>query len=644
MSDFPPSDAAHPVPDTADEGILAQAKQALARGDFDWIERSLADGRIELVSLTENLRIYQAELEVQNAELREAQAAAEQMAQRYRTLFSAVPLAQLVIDGTGLIIDANEHAGALFGLRNGHLSHHFLQRLLVKGERDRLVDVLAQARINSGDISASLRFIAADGRIFGGELHLAPLAVNPGESAQFICAVVDLSERLRHEESLRRSEERLDFLAHHDALTELPNRMLLADRLHQAIRRAKRQHSVMALLFIDLDRFKVVNDSLGHAIGDDLLRAAASRMLGQLRESDTLARVGGDEFVVLLEDADCGQRARSVASKLLDVLEQPFLINYQELFVTASIGISLYPGDGQDADALLRHADLAMYRAKSLGRNGVAFYRAEMTADVDAHLELGNALRGALARDEFLLHYQPQIDLHTGQLAGIEALVRWHHPSQGLIEPARFLPMAEELGIIVDIGSWVLEAACAQIARWHTLGLRVPHMAINLVSQQIERDGFVERVEEALARHAVSPECIEFEVTETMIMHQAERATATLERLRALGSGISVDDFGTGYSSLGYIHRLPIDQLKIDRSFIVDLDKQREDAILVRAIIGLGHSLGLSVVAEGIETEAQMQFLRGEGCRVGQGFLFDPPLAPEAFLARYAGDRDRSRR
>lgn len=632
MTPSPAPPASAPV---TDADIRAQARQALERGDFAWIERRLAEGEMDLVSLTENLRIYQAELEVQNAELREAQARAERMAQRYSTLFSAMPLAQLVIDSVGLILDANEQAYALFGLQQRHLRHHFLQRLLAKGEHDRLVDTLAQARITASNASAELRFMTIDGRIFGGELHLAPLAVPEDEPAQFICAVVDLSEHLRQKESLRRSEEKLDFLAHHDPLTALPNRTLLADRLHQGIRRARRREGVMAVLFIDLDRFKVVNDSLGHAIGDELLRAAALRMAGQLRATDTLARVGGDEFVVLLEDADCARRAQTVAGKLLEVLEQPFFIRQQELFVTASIGISLYPSDGEDADALLRHADLAMYRAKSLGRNGVEFYRSEMSADIDAHLELGNALRGALARDEFVLHYQPQVDLDTGQLRGAEALVRWRHPHQGLVQPARFIPIAEELGIIVEIGGWVLEAACAQLARWRALGLRIPRMAVNLVAQQIEREGFVEQVETILARHGIAPEQLEFEVTESMIMRQAERGIASLSALRAMGVGISVDDFGTGYSSLGYLHRLPIDQLKIDRSFVSELDAQPDDAIIVRAIIALGRSLGLEVVAEGIETEAQAHFLKAEGCRVGQGYLYGRPCPAEDFLTRY---------
>ncbi|AHF02845.1 diguanylate cyclase [Marichromatium purpuratum 984] len=624
-----------PAQDETGQDLYAQARRALERGDFDRLGRLLGQGEIDLTTLTEELRIYQAELEVQNAELCEAQIASERMAQRYNTLFSVMPLAQLVVDGSGLVLDANALAEQLFGLGNRHLRHHFLQRLVIPLDRERLAMVLNRAKQSGGEVVEGVHFLADGGDVFGGELHMARLAGDADEPAQFVCAVLDLSKLLRQQEALRRSEEKLEFLAHHDTLTHLPNRTLLNDRLAQGVSRAHRHHGVMAVLFVDLDRFKVINDRYGHGAGDELLREAAERMQGQLRDSDTLARVGGDEFVVLLEDADCARRAGRVANRLLQVFGPPFQVGKDRLQVSASIGISLYPADGTDPDTLLRHADIAMYEAKSRGRNDFQFFHVDMAGGVVAQLELVHALRGALRRHEFVLYFQPQIDLGSGRLLGVEALLRWHHSRQGLLPPARFIALAEEIGVLGEVGDWVLETACAQLAAWRNSGLEVPRMAVNLVLQQLEQEHFVERVERVLQRYQLSPGALQLEVTEAMLMRQAERALAHLHGLRALGVGIAVDDFGTGYSSLGRIHRLPIDQLKIDRSFVGDIGHDSADETTVRSIIGLGKTLGLEVLAEGIECDDQVLFLAREGCQAGQGFLYGRPVSASDILETY---------
>ncbi len=458
-----------------------------------------------------------------------------------------------------------------------------------------------------------------------------------------IAAVTDPQDRVTHYvgvftdiSRLKRSEERLDYLAHHDLLTALPNRGQLLTRLKQALDRARRRNHRLAVLFVDMDRFKHVNDSLGHAVGDDLLRAIANRMTEKLRAGDTLARVGGDEFVVLLQDDDPQGRAADLAEDLLEQCRQPHVLPNRELFITASIGISLHPRDGTDPDNLLKHADLAMHQSKSQGRNTYQFYHTAMAADADERLHMENALRGALHRDEFFLHYQPQIHLEDRTLAGAEVLLRWQNPQLGLVSPALFIPIAEEMGVIADIGAWVLTEACAQMRAWDDQGLRLPRLAVNLSTQQLERGDLVAHVEHVLNTTGLAAKRLELEVTESMIMRQAERSIDTLNALRALGAQLAVDDFGTGYSSLGYIQRLPLHRLKIDRSFVRDIGHCRDDEAIVRAIIGLGQSLGLEVIAEGVERAEQADFLRREGCQIGQGYRFGHPVTAASFTAAWA--------
>ena len=466
-----------------------------------------------------------------------------------------------------------------------------------------------------------------DGEIYPEWLTISAVRDDGGHTSHYVAVFTDISV-------LKRSQEHLEFLARHDALTGLPNRLMLKDRLERALAKARRRRGTVALLFLDLDGFKGVNDSLGHAVGDQLLTIVARRMRERLRVGDTLGRLGGDEFLIVLEQRVREGDAARVAELLLQLLAEPIAIGQHELFISASIGISLYPDDGDDLDTLLRNADLAMYRAKDMGRNQYQFYAPELSTCALERHGLENALRGALGRGELLVHYQPQVELGSRRLQGVEALVRWQHPQLGLVPPIRFIPLAEDIGLISDIGHWVLREACRQLVAWRAAGIDVPRVAVNCSMQQIEGNRLLRAVEDILKETGLPPADLELEVTESMLMGQSARALETLNGLRARGVQLAVDDFGTGYSSLGRLHRLPIDRLKIDRSFIAEIGTKGGHEAIARAIIGLGADLGLDVIAEGVEHEDQARFLMGEGCHFAQGWLFGKALPADVFAAR----------
>jgi diguanylate cyclase (GGDEF)-like protein len=475
--------------------------------------------------------------------------------------------------------------------------------------------------------------------------ELALSAVKTGAQDYLVKGKIDrqlLQRAMQYSIERKRYQEELERQANYDGLTGLPNRHLLHDRLRQTV--AEQRHvRPVTVVFIDLDHFKFINDSMGHNAGDELLCQVAERLQGSVRDSDTVARLGGDEFVVILNEQPREDVVFRAMQRILTRIAEPIHVNERELHVTCSAGISLYPQDGADVETLLKNADAAMYRAKAQGRNNFQFYTSEMNRLVNERLTLEHDLRRALQRGELLLHYQPRINLESGLVDGVEALVRWMHPERGLILPDSFIQIAEETGLIVQLGEWVLQQACEQSRAWKAARLPRVAMAVNLSARQFREENLVKRVAKIVRETGLKPGDLEMELTESLIMHDAELAIATLRELKALGVRLSVDDFGTGYSSLSYLQRLPIGTLKIDKSFVQGIGGVDPDAgVLAHAIISLGHSLHLKVVAEGVETEAQLAFLKQHRCDEAQGFYFARPLPPEE-CARFLAQRQAAR-
>ena len=442
----------------------------------------------------------------------------------------------------------------------------------------------------------------------------------------------EIKVRKQVEEALRRQERSLRHLAHHDALTGLPNRLLMSDRLAHAIRKAHRTGEGLAVIFIDFDHFKEINDSLGHSVGDQLLVAIAERLRHLLREEDTVARLGGDEFVVIAEQLQAALDASSIAEAIRSAFTEPLQVAERDLCVTTSIGISLYPADGSDAETLLRNADAAMYRAKAEGRNDYRFYAVDMTEKAQARIAMEGNLRRALERREFELLFQPILDLASGGIVGAEALIRWNHPSQGILLPDSFIPVAESTGQIDRIGAWVLHEVCARLSQWRDLGIGDTRVAVNLSGRQLLHGDLVGTMRNCIRQSGVDPRLIELEITEGYLIQRPEVCRTTLDKLRAMGVQIAIDDFGTGYSSLSYLKQFPISKIKIDRSFVRDIRLDPNDQAIVTAIIALGRSLGLGLVAEGVESEEQASFLAALGCDEVQGYLYSKPLSAAAFV------------
>jgi diguanylate cyclase (GGDEF)-like protein len=454
-------------------------------------------------------------------------------------------------------------------------------------------------------------------------LQMVMLAATPG----LLMFGILLSLRILQQR--RRTEERVNHIAFHDDLTALPNRLMLNQRLDQALSRHRRAGTKLAILFMDLDRFKVINDSLGHEAGDILLCRVADRLRAQSREGDTVARMGGDEFVVLMENHENMQDVSSCAQRLVEQLSAPYAIGHNDCHVTLSIGISVFPADGNDSQALLKAADVAMYRAKETGRNNYMYYSPSMNVHTVERLKLESDLRHALERGEFLLHYQPKVELTSGLITGIEALLRWKHPTRGLVPPMDFIPLAEETGLIVPIGEWVLATACARTKAWQDSGLTNLGVAVNLSARQFSDPMLLSKLTNIIRDSGLHPSSLELEITESVVMAHGEFAVAALEKLKSIGVRIAIDDFGTGYSSLAYLKRFPIDTLKVDRSFIRDIPADSGDKKITRAIIAMAHGLKLKVVAEGVETAEQLKYLRAQRCDAVQGYLFYRPLPEE---------------
>ncbi|GMR18109.1 MAG: hypothetical protein BMS9Abin33_0512 [Gammaproteobacteria bacterium] len=492
------------------------------------------------------------------------------------------------------------------GLKSGVQSVDFYQKLwqkILSGESFR--DVFVNRK--------------KDGSLFYEDKAITPIKNTQGQITHFVATGHDITKRMEN-------EERLSYMAHHDTLTELPNRTLFMDRLRQSLAHARRYSKRVAVLFIDLDRFKNINDTLGHDIGDQMLTQLAERLGESIRQDDTVARLGGDEFAVLLSDVETEQDVSQLAQKILLGLEQPFDVGGRELFMTASIGISLFPNDGEEPGTLLKNADIAMYKAKDLGKNNYQFYSVDMGARAFQRLTMETNLRRALEREEFRLFYQPQINIETNEITGVETLIRWQHPDLGLVPPNDFIPLLEETGLITQVGYWVISTACRQMRTWHEAGLPELTMSVNISGRQFHARDFIEKIEAFVNESRVSPEMMEMEITESVLMENQQSTIAALEALDRIGFRIAIDDFGIGYSSLSYLRRFRIDTLKVDQSFIRDVADNPDDAAITSAIIAMAQSLKLKVIAEGVETQQQLAFLKKHDCRYMQGYLFSRPL------------------
>ncbi len=498
------------------------------------------------------------------------------------------------------------------------------RRALIRAvhKEDRARVYAARKAAVEGGYDETYRILRSDGSIRW--VHERAFPVRDGEGRIYRIAGIaeDVTDR-------KHAEERLEHLAHYDVLTNLPNRALFYDRLKQALVQAKRNRWTAGVMFIDADRFKNVNDTLGHAVGDKLLQQIAGRLTRSVRSGDTVGRLGGDEFAIVLSTLASAQDANLVAQKIMTAFDEPFKLEGTEVYVTASIGITLYPDDSSDQDILIKNADAAMYRAKEIGRNGYQFYMPEMNARAVELLGMESSLRRALERNEFLVYYQPKASVADGDITGLEALLRWKHPERGLVLPVEFIPLLEESGLIVQVGEWVLKAVCAQIKAWERAGDRPVPVAVNLSARQFAAKDLGPTIKRILEEHQMDPALIELEITESALMANTEEAVRTLEYLDQLGVGLSIDDFGTGYSSLGYLKRFPLSALKIDSSFVRDVTSDGDDATITRAVISMAHSLGLKVIAEGVETRAQLEFLAEYGCNEIQGYYFAHPLAAE---------------
>jgi diguanylate cyclase (GGDEF)-like protein/PAS domain S-box-containing protein len=491
-----------------------------------------------------------------------------------------------------------------------------------KTARDPMEMAVAQNRTVGLTVNCVL--IRRDGFESAIEDSAAPIHDRAGRITGAVIVFHDVS-------AARAMSVRMTHSAQHDFVTNLPNRLLLNDRISHSIVLAHRQNKSLAVIFLDLDRFKYINDSLGHAVGDRLLQSVSRRLLAGVRGSDTVSRQGGDEFVILLSEISHPEDAATSAKKILLSLSAPHSIAGQDLRVDGSIGISVYPGDGEDAETLIKNADTAMYHAKENGRNNFQFFKADMNLRAVERQSLEGNLREALAREEFLLHYQPKVNLDTGEITGVEALIRWQHPDRGLVAPAQFVPIAEDCGLILPIGRWVLREACRQAREWQEAGLPFNRISVNVSAAEFRSKNFLAEVSTSLKETGLEARYLDLELTESVLMHHAESSAAILHALKEIGVHLAVDDFGTGYSSLSYLQQFPIDILKIDKSFIHRLTGGLDDSPIVGAIVNMGKSLKLRVIAEGIETQQQLAFLQAQHCGEGQGYLFSRPIPAAQF-------------
>jgi diguanylate cyclase (GGDEF)-like protein/PAS domain S-box-containing protein len=554
---------------------------------------------------------------------------------KYAGLLEAAPDAMVVVNQAGEIVLLNLQAEKQFGYRRDELLGQKVKNIIPEGFAERLVadglrsDTEALAQQIGMGIELTAR--RKDGSEFPIELMLSPL-----ESAEGIlvtAAIRDISVRKKAVSAARLMALQITHSAEHDFLTGLPNRLLLNDRVGQAIALAPRHLNKVAILFLDLDGFKHVNDSLGHPMGDKLLQSVAKRLVSCVRGSDTVSRQGGDEFVVLLSEVQQLEDAAVTARRMLQAVAEAHTIDGHDLHVTTSIGVSVYPDDGSDAETLIKNADTAMYQAKENGRQSYRFFKPAMNVRAVERQSIEESLRRALERKELALHYQPKINIQTGAVTGAEALIRWTHPTRGPVSPAQFIPVAEDCGLILPIGGWVLREACEQARAWADAGLPAMTMAVNVSAMEFREENFLEGLFAILSETGLDPRSLELELTESVLMKRAESAASILQSLRDRGVQVAIDDFGTGYSSLSYLRKFPVDALKIDQSFVRQISTAGDDAAIVTAVIGMARSLKLRVVAEGVETQEALEFLRAQRCDEAQGYYFSRPVPPRQFAS-----------
>jgi diguanylate cyclase (GGDEF)-like protein/PAS domain S-box-containing protein len=593
------------------------ANEAIRRGAYDY----LLNGHLDKYTLTRALRHAIERKRVEEVLFNEKE--------RAQVTLDSIGDAVLSTDISGRVTYLNRVAETMTGWSwqeaVGRPVGEVLQLIegaTRKAARNPLESAIRENK--TAGLTATCVLIRRDGRELAIEDSAAPIHDRFGQVTGAVSVFRDVS-------ASRAMTIKMSHLAQHDLLTDLPNRVLLTDRLAQAIARAQRTGEQLAVLFLDLDHFKNINDSLGHAIGDKLLQSVAHRLVVCGRHSDTVSRHGGDEFVILLPQIAHADDAALWAQKVITALAVPYLIAGNDLHISASIGISTYPNDGQDAESLLKSADAAMYYAKEQGRNNFQFFKADMATPAITRQPLGDLMAQALGRHEFVLHYQPKVDLRTGEVTGIEALLRWLHPDRGLIPPLQFVPIAEESGLIVPIGQWVVHEACTQLRAWFDAGLRPISVSVNISEAEFRAKHFLECVRTTLEETRLEPRFLEFELTERVLMTDLEGTVSILQALKASGVQLVVDDFGTGYSSLSYLRRFPVDALKLDQSFIhhITTDPNEDDVTIISAVINMGKKLKQRVIAEGVETREQCNFLQTQGCDEGQGCYFSRPVAAE---------------
>ncbi|GAA0412619.1 putative bifunctional diguanylate cyclase/phosphodiesterase [Massilia aurea] len=610
---------------------------ALKRGAYSYLRKPYS--REELLSTVSNA-LGRRRLALENARIANQLENSEKM---YRYLVDSSPDIIYTLNHEGRFTFVNDRAYQLLGYTREELIGKHYSIVVHEEDLERARYVFNERRIDeraSRNVELRLKCRGGNGntsndRTFNTTLmtislnaigmHVPDQEVKKLEFFGTYGVARDITDR-------KRAEEVIAYQAYHDILTDLPNRILFKDRLGLAVIQAKRKQTELAVMFIDLDRFKLVNDTLGHVKGDELLQQAASRLKECLRKGDTLARQGGDEFTIVLPELVSHDDARMVADKFLACLQLPFDLDGHEVHISASIGIAIYPKDGESIDELLRHADIAMYQVKALGKNGHSFYHDSMLEVSHQKIALEQALRRALEHDELEMFYQPQIDAMTGNITGAEALMRWNHPTRGRLSAGEFLPFAEENGLMLPISDWMIGALCRDMLRWNAVGGSDIRLSLNLSPQYLDRGDFFEKMRGALARYAISPQQIEVEITENICIRNPQYAIEQLNKLCELGVSIAIDDFGTGYSSLSYLHRFPIHTIKIDQSFVKEIHEEDGHYPVILAIISIARGLGLNLIAEGVETEEQARYLRANGCMTMQGYLFYRPISLGDFM------------